>query len=135
MKGRTESERSDRVEDTATDEARRSGSGERRCDGKQGSVQEQTMMKQVLAGENLWAAWRRVKANAGAPGIDGMRIEAFPAFCRKHWPRIRSALMEGTYCPAPVRRVFIPKPDGRQRSPSRNGELASRSEKVTVRII
>ena len=73
------------------------------------------MMEQVLAAENLQAAWRRVKANAGAPGIDGMTVEAFPAFCREHWPRIRSALMTGTYHPAPVRRVFIPKPDGRQR--------------------
>jgi len=44
-----------------------------------------------------------------------MTVEAFPAFCRKHWPRIRSALMAGTYRPAPVRRVFIPKPDGTQR--------------------
>jgi RNA-directed DNA polymerase len=73
------------------------------------------MMEQVLAAENLRRAWRRVRANAGAPGIDGMTVDAFPAFCRKHWPRIRSALMEGTYHPAPVRRVFIPKPDGRQR--------------------
>jgi RNA-directed DNA polymerase len=73
------------------------------------------MMEQVLAPENLHAAWRRVKANAGAPGIDGMSVEAFPAFARKHWPRIRSALMSGTYRPAPVRRVFIPKPDGSQR--------------------
>ena len=73
------------------------------------------MMEQVLASENLRMAWRRVKANAGAPGIDGMTVEAFPAFCRKHWPRIRSALMAGTYRPAPVRRVFIPKPDGTQR--------------------
>ncbi|HPT29242.1 MAG TPA: group II intron reverse transcriptase/maturase [Bryobacteraceae bacterium] len=73
------------------------------------------MMEQVLAAENLRTAWRRVKANAGAPGIDGMTVDDFPAFCRAHWPRIRSALMEGTYRPAPVRRVFIPKPDGRQR--------------------
>ena len=64
------------------------------------------MMEQVLARENLLAAWRRVKANAGAPGIDGMTVEEFPAFSREHWPRIRSALMEGTYRPAPVRRVF-----------------------------
>ena len=73
------------------------------------------MMEQVLVSENLHAAWRRVKANAGAPGIDGMTVEAFPAFCREHWPRIRSALMAGTYRPARVRRVFIPKPDGSQR--------------------
>jgi RNA-directed DNA polymerase len=73
------------------------------------------MMEQVLAEENLRQAWRRVKANAGAPGIDGMTVEDFPAFSREQWPRIRSALMEGTYRPAPVRRVFIPKPDGSQR--------------------
>jgi RNA-directed DNA polymerase len=73
------------------------------------------MMEQVLGSENLRRAWHRVKTNAGAPGIDGMTVEVFPAFCRQHWPRIRSALMEGTYRPAPVRRVFIPKPDGTQR--------------------
>lgn len=73
------------------------------------------VMEQILASENLHAAWRRVKANAGAPGIDGMTVEAFPAFGREHWLRIRSALESGTYRPAPVRRVFIPKPDGSQR--------------------
>ena len=77
-----------------------------------GTFRSKTMMEQILARENLLEAWRRVKANAGAPGIDGMTVEEFPAFSRKHWPRIRSALMEGTYRPAPVRRVFIPKPDG-----------------------
>ena len=115
MKGQTEQEHSDRVEDTATDNAGRQGRDERRHDGRHGGVQEQTMMEQVLAPENLRKAWRRVKANAGAPGIDGMTVEAFPAFCREHWLRLCSALMAGTYRPAPVRRVFIPKPDGAQR--------------------
>jgi len=73
------------------------------------------MMEQVLERENLLKAWQRVKSNAGAPGIDGMSVDAFPEFCKEHWPRIRSALMAGTYRPAPVRRVFIPKPDGTQR--------------------
>ena len=80
-----------------------------------GTLGSKTMMEQILASENLHAAWRRVKANAGAPGIDGMTVDAFPAFARKHWPRIRSALASGTYRPAAVRRVFIPKPDGTQR--------------------
>ena len=73
------------------------------------------MMEQVLAQQNLQKAFARVKANAGAPGIDGMTVEEFPAFCKVHWARIRSMLMEGRYHPAPVRRVFIPKPDGSQR--------------------
>jgi RNA-directed DNA polymerase len=73
------------------------------------------MMERVLAPENLSHAWKRVRANKGAPGIDGITIEAFPAFWREHGQRIRAALEDGTYRPAAVRRVFIPKPDGTQR--------------------
>ena len=73
------------------------------------------MMKDILERENMLKAWQRVKSNAGAPGMDGMTVEQFPAFCREQWSRIGSALMEGTYRPAPVRRVFIPKPDGTER--------------------
>ena len=69
----------------------------------------------MLDSANLSLAWKQVKANKGAPGIDGMTIDDFPAFARQHWERIRSQLSEGTYAPAPVRRVFIPKPDGSQR--------------------
>ncbi len=39
--------------------------------------------------------------------MDGMTIDDFPAFAREHWERIRSQIREGTYHPAPVRRVFI----------------------------
>jgi retron-type reverse transcriptase len=46
-----------------------------------------------------------------------MTIAEFPSFAREHWERLRSQIREGTYRPAPVRRVFIPKPDGSQRPP------------------
>jgi RNA-directed DNA polymerase len=115
VKGRTEKEGSDPVKETRADTASRRGERKSLCGGKHGDPQEQTMMERILAPENLALAWTRVKANRGAPGIDGMTVEAFPAFCREHWPRIRAAIKEGTYRPAPVRRVFIPKPDGTQR--------------------
>ena len=73
------------------------------------------MMEQIVSRENLMAAWHRVQANKGAPGMDGMTVEDFLPFSQIHWPRIRAALLEGTYHPAPVRRVYIPKPDGSQR--------------------
>jgi RNA-directed DNA polymerase len=73
------------------------------------------MIEDILEPENLAAAWKRVKANKGAPGIDGMTVEDFPAFARVHWPRIASAIRDGTYRPAPVKRVWIPKPDGSKR--------------------
>jgi len=60
-------------------------------------------------------AWKRVKANKGAAGMDGMSIDEFPEFARHHWERIRSALEQGTYRPAAVLRVMIPKATGGQR--------------------
>ncbi|HET7267425.1 MAG TPA: group II intron reverse transcriptase/maturase, partial [Oleiagrimonas sp.] len=74
-----------------------------------------TLIERVLARANLQQAWMRVKANRGAPGIDGMRIEDFPAFARSHWPAIRQQLADGSYRPQPVRRVSIPKPGGGER--------------------
>lgn len=73
------------------------------------------LMERVLESENMRRAWRRVKANQGAPGVDGMRVEDFPEFARSNWPAIRQALRDGAYRPGPVRRVTIPKPDGGER--------------------
>jgi RNA-directed DNA polymerase len=73
------------------------------------------LMARVLDRANLQRAWKRVKANKGAPGIDGMCIEDFTAFAQSHWPSIRQQLADGTYQPQPVRRVCIPKPQGGER--------------------
>ena len=71
------------------------------------------LMARVMAPANLRRAWKRVKANRGAPGVDGMTVDDFPVFAREHWPDIRRALLDGSYQPSPVRRVEIPKPKGR----------------------
>ena len=71
------------------------------------------LMVRVMDRANIQRAWRRVKANRGAPGVDGMTIDEFPAHVRSHWPTIRQGLLEGRYQPSPVRRVSIPKPAGR----------------------
>jgi RNA-directed DNA polymerase len=70
------------------------------------------LLERVLTPENLRKAWHQVKANHGAPGVDGMTIEDFPAFAREHWPSIRQALRDETYQPSPVRRTEIPKRHG-----------------------
>jgi len=69
----------------------------------------------VLARENLQRAWRRVKANKGAAGVDGLDISQTAAHLRTAWPIIRDKLLAGTYRPMPVRRVMIPKPGGGER--------------------
>jgi RNA-directed DNA polymerase len=70
------------------------------------------LMERVLRAENLRKAWHQGKANHGAPGVDGVTIEDFPASAREHWPSIRQALREETYQPSPVRRTEIPKRHG-----------------------
>jgi len=74
-----------------------------------------TLLAAALTRENLQQAWRRVKANKGSAGVDGLDIEQTGQSLRTAWPDIRARLLRGTYRPAPVRRVTIPKPDGGQR--------------------
>ncbi|WP_067620861.1 reverse transcriptase domain-containing protein [Dissulfuribacter thermophilus] len=70
---------------------------------------------ELLGSINLKDAWKRVKANKGAPGIDGITIQEYPQWINQHWPRIQQELIDGSYKPPPVRRVMIPKPDGGKR--------------------
>nr|WP_230951333.1 group II intron reverse transcriptase/maturase [Burkholderia stagnalis] len=74
-----------------------------------------SLLSQALARANLVMAWKRVKANRGSAGVDGKSIAETAAHLKTHWPRIREALLEGSYRPAPVRRVQIPKPGGGMR--------------------
>jgi RNA-directed DNA polymerase len=71
------------------------------------------LIEQVVRRENLVAAHARVVRNGGAPGIDGMTVDELMSYCRQHWARIREQLLSGTYAPQPVRRMEIPKPDGK----------------------
>ena len=70
------------------------------------------MMEEIVERENLKEALRRVKANKGAPGVDGMTVDQLGDYLKQHWPAIREQLLSGTYRPKPVKRVEIPKPDG-----------------------
>src|SRR3984885_918452 len=70
------------------------------------------LMEEVCERENLKEALRRVKANKGSAGVDGMTVGGITDYLKQHWPAIREQLLNGTYEPKPVRRVEIPKPDG-----------------------
>jgi len=70
------------------------------------------LMEEVCGRENCKQALKRVKANKGSAGMDGMTVQQLPDYLRQHWPAIREQLLNGTYKPQPVKRVEIPKPDG-----------------------
>ena len=65
--------------------------------------QTQNLMEAGRRRENLFAALRRVQANKGAPGVDGMSVDELPEYRRPAWPEMRQQLLSETYVPAPVR--------------------------------
>lgn len=73
------------------------------------------LMEQVCCKANLNRAYKRVKANKGSPGIDGLRVEDLSAWIREHKEQLIQRLLDGSYKPQPVLRVVIPKPGGGER--------------------
>ena len=73
---------------------------------------EPDILSKILDKDNLNRAYKRVKANKGAPGVDGMTIEAALPWLKKHNHELVERIRRGKYTPSPVRRVEIPKPDG-----------------------
>ena len=74
-----------------------------------------TLMEQVCDPKNLVRAYRRVRANKGKPGVDGMTVHELADWLRSNQAALTTSLLEGTYQPHPVRGVQIPKPGGGQR--------------------
>ena len=70
------------------------------------------LVERLLNDKNLNEAYKRVKRNDGAPGIDGMTVEEALPYLKKHGEEIKEQIRKGLYHPQAVRRVEIPKPDG-----------------------
>ena len=76
---------------------------------------ETGLLEMILSRENMMEALRRVEANKGAKGVDGLTVEHLRAHLVAHWVAIKEELLAGRYEPAPVRGVEIPKPGGGMR--------------------
>jgi len=70
------------------------------------------LLDRILARDNMLMAMKRVIANKGSHGVDGMRYDELRGFVIDNWLKIKAKLLDGKYSPSPVRRVEIPKPDG-----------------------
>ena len=73
---------------------------------------EPDILGKILEKDNLNRAFKRVKANKGAPGIDGMTVEQALPWLKEHNRKLKERIRKGHYTPSPVRRKEIPKPDG-----------------------
>src|SRR5437764_59929 len=102
-----------------TGEAREAGREETESsvvrNGTESPARTNRLMEAVCERENLKAALRKVRANKGSPGVDGMTVVGLKDYLKQHWPAIREQLLNGTYEPKPVRRVEIRKLDGGMR--------------------
>jgi RNA-directed DNA polymerase len=73
---------------------------------------KEDILERILNRDNLNLAYKRVKANKGSPGIDGMTVEELLPYLKQEGETLRQKILVGEYRPQPVRRVEIPKPDG-----------------------
>jgi RNA-directed DNA polymerase len=73
------------------------------------------LLERIVSLDNLQAAFKRVKSNKGAPGADGVTVQAFHEWVKDQWPTIIQSLRDGTYRPSPVLRCEIDKDDGSKR--------------------
>ena len=82
---------------------------------KQKEMQQVELIDRILSDENIKAAVHAVKSNKGAPGVDKMPVDALEEYFAKHGAEIKEQIRVKKYRPQPVRRVYIPKANGKQR--------------------
>lgn len=100
---------------SSSEAAKADGKGTESCVAKREAESPaiaERLMELVVERENVKEAYKRVKANRGSPGLDGMTVDELKDYLIKHWLAIREQLLSGTYRPQPVLRVEIPKPEG-----------------------
>jgi RNA-directed DNA polymerase len=93
------------------------------------------LMEEICEPENMRKALKRVQANKGAPGIDGMKVDELPGYLRRNWPRHREELQGGTYKPKPAKRKEIPKPGGGVRNLSIPCVLDRLIQQATLQVL
>src|SRR5690554_451584 len=101
------------------------------------SQQREGLLEQILSRDNLNRAYKQVKRNKGAGGIDGMQVDELLPYLREHKDELIQSLRDGKYRPQPVRRVEIPKENGKTRKlgiPTVVDRLIQRSEEHTSEL-
>ena len=73
------------------------------------------LMEMILSQKNMEEAMKAVKSNKGAPGIDNMTVNEIDAYFKENMDEVKTSIMNKKYEPLPVRRVYIPKPNGKER--------------------
>jgi len=76
---------------------------------------KERLLEKMVDRDNMNYAYKRVKSNKGAHGVDGMKVDELLQYLKENGVRLRQSILDGKHCPNPVRRVEIPKEDGKMR--------------------
>jgi RNA-directed DNA polymerase len=74
------------------------------------------LLEEIVSNNNLNEAFRKVKANKGSHGVDGMKVDELLQYLKENGEALKQSILDGTYRPNPVRRVEIPKENGKKRN-------------------
>ena len=94
-----------------------------------------SLIDKVIAPKTLLAAWKRVKSNGGAAGVDRQTIEMFEKRLETNLERLSREVREGTYRPQAVRRRWIEKPGGREKRPLGIPTVRDRVLQTALRLV
>jgi retron-type reverse transcriptase len=78
-------------------------------------MSKERLLEEIVDRDNMNNAFKRVKSNKGAHGVDGMKVDELLQYLKENGGQLRQSILDGKYCPNPVRRVEIPKEDGKKR--------------------
>lgn len=78
-------------------------------------MSKERLLEEIVDRSNMNKAYKRVKSNKGAHGIDGMGVDKLLQYLKENGGQLRQSILDGKYCPNPVRRVEIPKEDGKKK--------------------
>jgi len=73
------------------------------------------LLEKIINNDNLNEAYKRVKKNKGSHGVDKMGVDELLTYLKDNGNQLKQSILDGSYKPSPVRRVEIPKPDGKKR--------------------
>jgi len=85
-------------------------------DNTNASWSKDRLLEEIVSRDNMNLAFKKVKANKGSHGVDGMRVDELLPYLKENGETIKQSILDGTYRPNPVRRVEIPKEDGKKRN-------------------
>lgn len=94
-----------------------------------------SLIDKVYADKTLELAWAKVRSNAGACGVDGMTVGLFEKGSQKRLLALKEHIMEGSYHPEPVKRVWIPKPGSAQKRPLGIPTVGDRVVQTALRMV